>query len=66
MWAKKPKKNKSIDTDVLGEITRPSTASSSLKIGSPTIRIGLDAAKVTAPKNIKVGKTTSVKKMVKK
>jgi hypothetical protein len=56
MWPKKPKKNplspskkKPTMDSVLGEITRPSTSSSTLKIGSPTIRVGLDAAK--APKS---------------
>lgn len=70
MWPKKPKKNplspskkKPKMEDVLGEITRPSTKSSSLKIGSPTIRVGLNAAKgspkqpkaITIPQE-KVGK----------
>jgi hypothetical protein len=60
MWKKKPKNpfaatkpKKLKDSNVLGEITRPSSASSTLKIGNPTIRVGLDAAK-KAPKQIKV------------
>jgi hypothetical protein len=57
MWPKKPKKNplspskkKPTMDSVVNEISRPSTSSSTLKIGSPTIRVGLNAAK-GAPKS---------------
>lgn len=48
----KPKKMK--EELLLGEITRPSTASSSLKIGSPSIRVGLEDANSPKQKSIKV------------
>lgn len=47
------KRQSKLDSDMLGEITRPSK-SATLKIGTPTIRVGLSAASAPKSSMIKV------------